>query len=188
MSASEHKLNWVRELWRYEDGKLYWRKQPRPNHPIDISKPAGSLNKSKGSGYLMIKYKGRIYNRSRLVWYYFHNKWPDKQIDHINRNKVDDRIENLRDISPIGNSDNIDDKYKALSGYKYINKKKSKRYKQGFIWRFMLRTVGRKSPMKIVKHSTDLQPLIQFRNEYIEKYHPERLKYLNDTQSHSIDK
>lgn len=61
----------------------------------------------KGSdGYL----KGRVdrveVKAHRVVWACFHGKWPKFQIDHINRIKTDNRIENLRDVRPSENCRN----------------------------------------------------------------------------------
>ena len=35
----------------------------------------------------------------RLVWFYIHGKWPEMELDHINNNKRDNRIENLREVT-----------------------------------------------------------------------------------------
>ena len=56
----------------------------------------GSLN---ASGYLQLPVAGRPYVAHRLAWLYVHNDWPEQQLDHINRNKADNRIANLRAVT-----------------------------------------------------------------------------------------
>ena len=56
-------------------------------------------------GYVRIGISGIIYKAHRLVWLYMYNKWPNN-IDHINHNRSDNRLKNLRDVSHIANSRN----------------------------------------------------------------------------------
>ena len=50
------------------------------------------------NGYLCISHKGKRFRCHRIVWLLHKGEWPKHQIDHINRNKLDNRIENLRDV------------------------------------------------------------------------------------------
>lgn len=64
---------------------------------------AGTVN---GSGYREIRVRTQRYLAHRLAWFYVHGVWPKEQIDHINRIKTDNRIANLRDVTPFENSQN----------------------------------------------------------------------------------
>jgi len=50
-------------------------------------------------GYLKVCIKSRFYRLHRLAWLYIYGTWPKNQIDHINRNRSDNRICNLRDVT-----------------------------------------------------------------------------------------
>ncbi len=60
---------------------------------------AGSVAGYIGDGgYRAIKIKQRRYTAHRLVWLYVHGVWPTHEIDHLNGNPADNRIQNLRDV------------------------------------------------------------------------------------------
>ena len=48
------------------------------------------------SGYVYVGIDKRAYLAHRLAWLYVYGVWPDGGIDHINQNRVDNRIANLR--------------------------------------------------------------------------------------------
>ncbi|RZS35844.1 HNH endonuclease [Corticibacter populi] len=56
--------------------------------------------------YQRIVIFGRKYLAHRLAWLYVHGEWPDGQIDHINRQKNDNRLANLRCVSCLKNQHN----------------------------------------------------------------------------------
>jgi hypothetical protein len=55
---------------------------------------------------LRITVLGKQFYAHRLAWLYCHKVWPKGEIDHINGNKQDNRIENLRDVTQISNAQN----------------------------------------------------------------------------------
>ena len=78
-------VNELIKYFVYKDGHLYW---------IKNNKKAGTLRKE---GYIVIQYNNSVYYAHRLVWSLLKGEIPDNmQIDHINRDKTDNKIENLR--------------------------------------------------------------------------------------------
>lgn len=66
-------------------------------------KPLGWTDKH---GYIKISFRGKKYLAHRLAWLYVTNTPPAGVIDHINRNRSDNRIRNLRDVSQAENNFN----------------------------------------------------------------------------------
>ena len=69
----------------------------------------GSL---KPNGYRQVNIKGRLFQSARIVWLHQYGEWPRNQVDHINHVRDDDRLENLRDVTPQQNSHNLSGKRK----------------------------------------------------------------------------
>jgi hypothetical protein len=68
-----------------------------------VGKQAGCL---KRQGYLVIRHDGKDYMAHRVVWYMHHGSEPDGSLDHINRDKTDNRIDNLRISNPLAQAQN----------------------------------------------------------------------------------
>lgn len=94
----------VRELFNYdhETGLLYWKIKPRCWHQDSLV--AGNKDIS---GYVRILIRNTKYKAHRLVWLFVTGKWPDKEIDHINGEKNDNRFCNLREASKSINAQNM---------------------------------------------------------------------------------
>jgi len=93
----------LRELFTYSEGKVQ-----RKNRRLK----GGSYDKD---GYLRTKIKGKTYGVHRLIYIYHYGDIKDKYIDHINRVRDDNRIENLRVVTPQQNNFNM-----GAKGYTYI--------------------------------------------------------------------
>ena len=74
-----------------------------------------------GKGYWSIGIDRRLYYAHRLAWLYVHGEWPKRVIDHINRDKLDNRIVNLRDVTISENGLN----QKSVRGF-YFDKSRGK--------------------------------------------------------------
>jgi hypothetical protein len=84
----------IKRYLRYEDGKVFWKE----NRGAKTKKGdrAGSLN---STGYRQIQLNYRSYCEHRIIWLLVHGVWPDNHLDHINGDRLDNRIENLRDVT-----------------------------------------------------------------------------------------
>ena len=72
-------------------------------------KKAGSMAGSlKADGYIDICIDKKTYRASRVVWLITHGEWPKLLLDHINRDRSDNRIENLREADYAQSSANRD--------------------------------------------------------------------------------
>lgn len=93
----------LQELLSYdpETGEFKWRSNRRGT--ARAGSVAGTLSRY---GYRLIKIDGRGYFAHRLAWLYVYGRWPVDQIDHINTDKNDNRIANLREATGPENSGN----------------------------------------------------------------------------------
>lgn len=105
----------VRELFVYdrEAGKLYWR----PRKGVAAGREAGTL--SRRDGYKRVGIDFRDYLVHRVIWLYETGTLPDV-LDHINMDKTDNRIENLREATKSTNGFNRVRSKRNNSGYKGV--------------------------------------------------------------------
>lgn len=84
----------LRELLEYDHqtGHFRWRPTLRKNS-YKFKTVAGCPNER---GYIKIRVEKRVYYGHRLAWLYVHGEWPTDVLDHVNGNRGDNRIHNLR--------------------------------------------------------------------------------------------
>jgi HNH endonuclease/AP2 domain len=113
MISHEHLL----EALRYDEtsGLFYWREKNSWRTPIGSI--AGTPMKR---GYWKITVRGASYYAHQLAWFYVYGVWPDRQIDHKDRDKINNRIGNLRVANQQGNSANMFRTNQNKSGYKGV--------------------------------------------------------------------
>ena len=73
---------------------------------IDVGKALKDEAGTIANGYVQLCLDGRQYMAHRMAWLYVYGTFPNGEIDHINRNKGDNRIENLRDVTKSTNQCN----------------------------------------------------------------------------------
>lgn len=76
-----------------------------------VKKGRGEVGAQAGvvhhSGYLQIGIDGKLYLAHRLAWLYAYGVMPPHEIDHENRNRLDNRIFNLRKANRKQNAENV---------------------------------------------------------------------------------
>ena len=73
------------------------------------------------NGYRQIWFDGKQHMEHRVAWFLHYGEWPDRHVDHINGNRSDNRIANLRLAT---NSENLCNRRKPrnnTSGYKGVS-------------------------------------------------------------------
>lgn len=70
-----------------------------------------------GGGYLRCMLDRRGYALHHLAWLHEFGVWPSGQLDHINHDRTDNRIANLREVSCRENHHNRARKTRSASGY-----------------------------------------------------------------------
>ena len=99
------------------------------------SKAAGSeAGYTHKSGYRCIEINGKEYLAHRLAWYYCFLEWPTDNIDHINRDKLDNSLDNLREASQEENMWNRSISKNNTSGFLGVSPYKNK-WRASFIER-----------------------------------------------------
>lgn len=103
MAKNDLTVERLHELLDYDQatGIFRWR----------IGRPGVSKGKTAGAphcgGYLQTSVDQSKYLVHRLAWFYVHGKWPAFQIDHIDGNKRNNAIANLRDVPQSINQQNM---------------------------------------------------------------------------------
>jgi hypothetical protein len=70
-------------------------------------KEAGSIKQSaSGTSYRQLKIMDRMFSAHRLAWFLHYGKWPVYEVDHIDRDGLNNKISNLRDVPHMVNSQN----------------------------------------------------------------------------------
>jgi hypothetical protein len=127
----------LRGLLDYDPDTGIFRWRVQLSNRVKVGAVAGSVN---NEGYIHIKIDGTLFKAHRLAWLHFHGVMPTHHIDHINGNRADNRIANLRDVSRSMNLQNqTRPRTDNTSGYLGVSL--DKRVKR---WRALIMVNGRK--------------------------------------------
>ena len=98
-------------------GEFVWKVR------VNSKVPKGSIaGADHNKGYVHITIKGKKYLAHRLAWFSINKYWPT-YIDHINGNRKDNRIENLREVTC---SENLHNQRKPRGANPYLGVSKLK--------------------------------------------------------------
>lgn len=114
----------------YCDGDLAWKVG---RGGVKAGATAGRID---SHGYIQVQFKGRKYLAHRLIFLMHHGYLPD-YVDHINGEKANNRIENLRECTLSQNRANSKTPQNNSSGFKGVVW-----HKDAGKWQAQVRTSG----------------------------------------------
>lgn len=106
----------LHNLYEYKNGNLYYKKIIFGNTKRKIGDLAGYVT---NEGYISVKVNRTTYLVHRLIYLMHYGVMP-KQIDHIDGNPANNKIENLREVTGSQNCMNKKISKKNTSGYKNV--------------------------------------------------------------------
>jgi hypothetical protein len=109
-----------------ETGLFTWKYRPDTRKEVNsrfAGKPAGCITTfSRGKQYHTIRVNDVLYLSHRLAWLYVHGEWPDKEIDHVDGDGLNNKIANLRLATHTENMINKTKQRNSESGLKGISR------------------------------------------------------------------
>ena len=119
------KADRLHEILLLRDGLLFWKPRHRLNKKLWGKRAFGTVNKA---GYCSGQIDGKKVYGHQVVYAMTTGHWPEGEIDHINRDKSDNRPENLRIVSRSVNAQNLPKLKSNTSGHTgvYFNKRLNK--------------------------------------------------------------
>lgn len=90
-------------------------------------------------GYRTISVGGGRFYAHRLAWFYVHGAWPPDQVDHLNGDRDDNRLSNLRLAT---NKQNIENRHRVRSDSR-SGLRGVQIHKQTGRWRARIKVAGR---------------------------------------------
>ena len=125
----------LKELFDYQDGHLIWK--VKKAQCVKIGTAAGWANRDvHGQQYMNVELDGKSYKLHRLVFMYHHGYFP-KRIDHIDGDRFNNRVENLREVTASQNAQNSKFRKSNKSGFKNVHFEKRNQK-----WRVLLQVDG----------------------------------------------
>jgi len=110
----------LREVLHYDSkyGEFWWL--VRCGNYKALDRAAAGSNLTGEQRYVYVRIDGYSYAAHRLAWLYYYGEWPKVALDHINGNRRDNRIENLREATSAQNNWNRSTPRDNTSGHKGV--------------------------------------------------------------------
>lgn len=123
----------LHEKLTYKNGNLYWKKCEGDSRYVKFSNTrfAGKLAgwNDSSQGYIVLRIDGIRLKAHRVIYAMHHGEWPEHEIDHINGDRSDNRIENLRAVTLQENLKNQKKYSNNTSGVTGVTKIHDNRYR-----------------------------------------------------------
>ena len=110
--------DYLKQILDYDPSTGVFRWKLSISRIAKVGAEAGSPN---NFGYIRIGIKGKSHLAHRLAWVYFHGEWPQKWVDHIDGDKKNNRINNLRQASASENTHNTRTNRNKSSGTRGVD-------------------------------------------------------------------
>ena len=108
--------DYLNKIFEYKNGKLFYKNKTHKFSKIKIGDEAGSMY---SNGYLNVKLHQKPYAVHRIIFMMFNGFLP-KILDHIDGNKLNNKIENLRECDYVTNGYNRKLGINNTSGHKNV--------------------------------------------------------------------
>jgi hypothetical protein len=116
---------YLREQMNYnaDTGEFFWRVSKKGRR---MDRQAGSVLGNRGYCRIRITIDGSEYqfHASRLAWLYVYGVWPEMNLDHIDRNRANNRIANLREATQQENTRNLTKRSNCSSRFMGVTRHK----------------------------------------------------------------
>jgi hypothetical protein len=147
----------VNNLFEYKDGILYW-KNTTYRQTNFIGQEAGTIDNNRRQ----ITIDKKHYKTHRIIFLMFNGYMP-KEVDHIDGNSLNNKIENLREANRSENVCNIGIKKNNTSGHKGVHWDKARN-------KWMV-TVQKNNKIVFNKRFEDLELAVLVAEEARNKFH-----------------
>lgn len=108
----------LKEVLNYCPETGVFTRKIRTSNRVKVGAPAGCTT---SQGYVAIRVDRRRYKAHRLAWLYVHGVWPNNDIDHDDRDRSNNRIDNLRDVTHKQNHENTGLRDDNTSGFRGVS-------------------------------------------------------------------
>lgn len=118
---SDEIIEFIRENYSYDESGLINSK---------IKNDIGERHKRlDGKVIIRLKVRGKNIRRAHIVWFLNRGVWPIQEIDHFDRNQLNDKIDNLREVTSDEQQQNKSN-YMGYKGFSVLEKKDKPRTKK----------------------------------------------------------
>ena len=121
-------ITMLRRMFSYDSvsGLIHWKRSHK--NGVAAGDVAGRVDLS--TGYVRLTFRRQTYKAHRVIWALVYAEWPTTDIDHINGDRADNKLENLRLASRTENIRSMKKRKNSACGLKGVTpyKKQSDKF------------------------------------------------------------